>query len=248
MTMNFTGFIPAEYSDAFENVIQDLVPSLTATSDDEPSASTDMIQAMRGSIDIMSRVESDQHSQQSEPLPSTDVTQIGEYALSLLEALSIQAANRGLQKTMLQLQRLSLPVALWVGQHRGEVNKLDIVVNAIASYANEITEPKRLAELCQAISKVVAVVGDDIRRDIEATNQMRPWRVLNLNWGIVATRSHDVALMEQVFEALIKNIPADANAFFREGMQQMDIIGYPDHVRQVMEKYNKQLGNDARLH
>lgn len=246
--MNFTGFIPAEYSDAFENVIQDLVPSLTAASDDESSDSGDMIQAMRGSIDIMARVESDQHSQQSEPLPATDITQIGDYALSLLEALSIQAANRGLQKTMLQLQRLSLPVALWVEQHQGTVNKLDIVVNAIASYANEITEPKQLAELCQAISCVVAVVGDDIRRDIEATNPMRPWRVLNLNWGIVATRSHDVALMEQVFEALIKNIPADANAFFREGMQQMDIIGYPDHVRQVMEKYHKQLGNDARLH
>jgi hypothetical protein len=31
-------------------------------------------------------------------------------------------------------------------------------------------------------------------------------------------------------------------------MQQMDIIGYPDHVREVMEKYNKQVGNATALH
>jgi len=72
--------------------------------------------------------------------------------------------------------------------------------------------------------------------------------VLNLNWGIVATRSHNAGLMAHVFDQLIKNIPIDAKTFFQEGMQQMDIVGYPDHVREVMEKYSKLWGADVDLH
>ncbi|MCW9004972.1 MAG: hypothetical protein OQK70_06905, partial [Gammaproteobacteria bacterium] len=81
-----------------------------------------------------------------------------------------------------------------------------------------------------------------------ATNPVRPWRILNLNWGIVATRSHNAELIDRVYAQLIKNIPADIHGFVTEAMQQMDIIGYPDHVRKVVAKYYSSLGYDQALH
>jgi hypothetical protein len=53
--------------------------------------------------------------------------------------------------------------------------------------------------------------------------------------------------MESVFEQLVFRLPEDAPGFFAEGMHQMDIIGYPDHVRNVMKTYY-QLTNQPTLH
>jgi len=246
--MNFLEFKAEQYRNEFVQATEELGLSLQASQDRQGQDAAQMLAAMMQTIDIMERLEVDQQSTRAEPLQTDDVSQIGEYALTLLEELSVVAANRGLQQSMRVLHRMSLPVAMWIARHGGRIRMLDIVVNAIASYANELKQTEQLAQLCDSIGRVVAVVSDDISRDLEATNPMRPWRILNLNWGIVATRSHDVELMERVFEQLIKNIPADVKSFFQEGMQQMDIIGYPDHVREVMEKYNKQVGNSAPLH
>jgi len=246
--MNFLEFKAEQYRNEFVQATEELGLSLQASQDQQGQDAAQMLAAMMQTIDIMERLEVDQQSTRAEPLQTDDVSQIGEYALTLLEELSVVAANRGLQQSMRVLHRMSLPVAMWIARHGGRIRMLDIVVNAIASYANELKQTEQLAQLCDSIGRVVAVVSDDISRDLEATNPMRPWRILNLNWGIVATRSHDVELMERVFEQLIKNIPADVKSFFQEGMQQMDIIGYPDHVREVMDKYNKQVGNSAPLH
>ena len=71
---------------------------------------------MQQSIDIMQRVDADRQNQQTEPLQGDEVSEIGDYALALLDELSVIAANRGLQQTMRVLQRLSLPAAEWIGQ------------------------------------------------------------------------------------------------------------------------------------
>jgi len=87
-----------------------------------------------------------------------------------------------------------------------------------------------------------------IKSDLEAINPMRPWRILNLNWGIVATRSHNTELMAQVFDQMIKNIPADVQQFFDEGMQQMEIVNYPQGVRALMKRYAQGHGGAAPRH
>jgi len=87
-----------------------------------------------------------------------------------------------------------------------------------------------------------------IRQDLDNSNPMRPWRIINLNYCIIATRSHDTALMEKSYDVLIKNLPHDAREFFKEGMQQMDIIGYTQEVRAVVEKYDGLWGSGSTLH
>jgi hypothetical protein len=76
-----------------------------------------------------------------------------------------------------------------------------------------------------------------IKQDLEKNNPGRPWRLLHLNRGIVATRSHNPALMEEVFEELVRELPEEAPGFFAEGMQQMEALNYPPHVRKVMGRY-----------
>ena len=105
-----------------------------------------------------------------------------------------------------------------------------------------------LADLAGVIKEVVDACDNEIRRDVEQTNMMRPWRILNLNYGIVATRSHNPELIEQAYDSLVKNLPQDARQFFKEGMQQMDIIDYPDEVCEVVERYNKMWGSESSLH
>ncbi len=227
----------------FDQVTNDL--ALSEPQNGETSVK-ELLQAVRESIDIMKRVDADMSAGQND-IEAQDITQIGDYMLSLLMALGDVAAHQGQSQTMLYLHRLSLPVAMWISQYQGEIKQLEIIVNAIATLANEIKQPRKLAEFAEFIEQIIAHVSADIRRDLEAGNQMRPWLVLNMNWGIVATRSHDAVVMKRVFDALIKNIPADAKQFFAEGMQQMEVVNYPPHVREVMQEYHQALGGGASL-
>lgn len=246
--MNFITFQPETYRDDFSDAIKDLLPSLKSGNDDVSKTALEMVVAVERSIDVMTRVNAEYEISKQSALSKDDINKIGDYILTLLDELSIVAANRGLQQTMLSLHRLTLPVAVWIADHNGKIDKLDIVVNAIAGYANELTDNKQMADFCETVGKVVNSVSDEIKMDMEATNPMRPWRILNLNWGIVATRSHNTDLMAVVFDQLIKNIPADVRQFFKEGMQQMEIVNYPDHVKTAMEKYYKLYQSDDNFH
>ena len=53
--------------------------------------------------------------------------------------------------------------------------------------------------------------------------------------------------MEKAFQSLISD-PKDAPNFFREGMSEMERLGYPDHVREVMQRYNDQWYQPKTLH
>lgn len=235
-------------SETFEAIAGSLILSLQASSSDDSKQMLDVIQAFRQSIQVMQRLDADAVKNKSTALAANEVSEIAEHALILLDEISSSFANKGLQEQMMQLHQLSLPVVGWLKRHTGKLTKLDIVVNAIASYANTIQDLNELEFLCALISDIIEMTDPAIKQDLEASNPMRPWRILNLNWGIVATRTHNVEIMEEVFEQLIKNIPGDVQRFFIEGVQQMDIVDYPQHVRLVMEKYASRVGSNSVLH
>ena len=47
--------------------------------------------------------------------------------------------------------------------------------------------------------------------------------------------------MEPAFNAIVEPLPNDAERFFAEGMEQMAIIDYPEHVRTVVRRYYPRL-------
>ncbi len=248
--MDFS-FNPKTFRDLFHNAVE---PYL----DDEPgegdmNSLSHLLAAMDQAIDVMARADADSAVQKDMSaesmglLEEKDISNIGQYALDLLEGI-VAVVEKKSGKQNRALLRLSLPLSLWVARHGGKLALIDMLVNSLAGYANEISEPHLLAELTIVIRETIDACDDDIRRDLEQTNMMRPWRILNLNYGIVATRSHQPELIEQAYDALVKNLPQDARGFFKEGLQQMDAIDYPEEVREVVERYNKMWGSEGLLH
>lgn len=237
-----------DFRSELEQAIGDGIETSPLSQDVESSPES-LLAAMRQAIDVMVRAEADVAS--AGDIGEKDITEIGDYVFTLIEGLLGHAQAGSDSQAAVQaraLIRLTLPVAMWVAQCGGRLDKLDLVVNAIADYANELREPEQLADLTEAIAAIIAAASEGMQQDLEQTNAMRPWRVLHLNYGIVATRSHDPKLIETAYDVLVKNLPHDARQFFREGMQQMDIVGYPQNVRDVVERYDQMWGAENALH
>lgn len=213
----------------------------SANATDLPS----LVQALDQMVDVMTRVESDLQS--TSDVTGADITEIGDYALQLHEALS--TATRQLSVSGQQpLARLAINIALWIAHHGGQIETLEPVADAIALLANSSREPVELGKLSGIISEIITATSSFISQDLEKMNPGRPWRVLLINYSIVATRSHDTGLMEDAFSVLTSKLPEDATRFFSEGMGQMDALDYPPHVRAVMEKYHREWPVNRALH
>ena len=252
MTIMDFSFNASTFKDMFHNSVAEYLKDEIVNKDDVNSPHN-LLASMDQAIDVMKRADADssvQNEMSAESiglLEEKDISQIGQYSLDLLEAMVSFVQNKTGEQNR-DLLRLSLPISLWVARRGGKLSQIDMVVNSLAGYANEVKESHLLAELASTIKEVVDACDDNIKQDLEQTNMMRPWRILNLNYGIVATRSHQPELIEQAYDALVKNLPQDARGFFKEGLQQMDIVGYPDEVREVVERYNKMWGTDSVLH
>lgn len=240
------------FKDLFHNAVAEYVDAAVPDKNDINSPQN-LSTAMDQAIDVMERVDADSaakkeiNTENMGLLEEKDISKIGQYTLDLLEGMVTHVQNKTGEQNR-ELIRLSVPVSLWVARHGGKLSQIDMLVNSLAGFANEISEPHALAELTAVIKEIIDACDAEICRDVEQTNMMRPWRILNLNYGIVATRSYQTEIIERVYETLMKNLPQDARQFFKEGLQQMDAIGYPDEVREVVERYNKMWGSESSLH
>lgn len=240
------------FKDLFHNTVASYLEDETSATDDMNSPHN-LLAAMDQAIEVMSRadagsmVKSQINVESRNVLEEKNITQIGQYALDTLEGMDVFVQNKT-GKQDRDLLRFSLPLALWVARHGGKLTQIDMIVNSLAAYANEVAEIGLVSELAGVIKEIIEACDIEVSKDIDKANMMRPWRILNLNYGIVATRSHQPKIIEQAYDALVKNLPQDARGFFKEGLQQMDIIGYPDEVREVVERYNKMWGSESVLH
>lgn len=166
-----------------------------------------------------------------------EVSRLGDYAITLLADLAAWAGQLGLTEAKQDMEATTLSIADWVMRHEGELRTLDPVVNAAAERANRTKDARSLEGLCEFIGRALDAASKPIKQDLDKTNPGRPWRVLHINRGIVATRTYNPKLMEQVFDDLVRALPEDASHFFAEGMQQMSALNYPAHVRAVMSRY-----------
>lgn len=171
------------------------------------------------------------------PVPEDEADRLGDYGLSLLADLASWGSQLGLEDARREIQKIALPIADWAVRHGARLRSIDLVVDACAATANGLRDPKALEVLAKFMGRLVQAVAEPIKQDLEKANSGRPWRILNLNRAIVATRAHNTALMEQVFDDVVRYLPDDAPQFFREGMQQMEALDYPLDVRAVMHRY-----------
>jgi hypothetical protein len=171
------------------------------------------------------------------PIEQKDVSELGDYGITLLMDLGAWARQLGLDGTDAEFDQIALAFADWVMRHDGEIRTLEPLVDALARLANRAREPEDLEDLANLMTRVIHATAVRARQDHAKTRPSEPWRLLHLNRGIVATRTHNTVLMEQVFDELVSDLPTDARQFFADGMQQMDRFGYPVTVRTVMARY-----------
>ena len=208
-------------------------------------------------LDIIARVESDARATDSDRrgkiharqvVRQADITELGEYSIGLLGELEHWLQRHQLEEQQTLLAEVQMALALWVARHGGELLTLEPVVDALAQFANRTLDPEQLIDLFAYMGEIVEAVAPTIRQDLEKANPGRPWRVLNLNRAIVATRSHDQAAIEEAYDRLAELLPEEAPRFFAEGMQQMEALDYPPHVRSLVENYYHDWNRKHRLH
>ncbi|VAW74511.1 hypothetical protein MNBD_GAMMA14-943 [hydrothermal vent metagenome] len=213
---------------------------------EENAAPPLLVDTFQQLFDAMRRTEYDTRSGNQ---PDGDaVTELGEYALGLFEQTLDWASRLKLPEVHENLQIQTISMARWIGRHDGKIQLLEPVVDALAQQANTTRDPAELLVLYQAMGEVVDNTADIILEDMEKTNPGRPWRVLQMNRAIVATRTHQPDAMDVAFQALVTHLPQDASRFFSEGMEQMDLLNYPPHVREVMDRYYRKWSIDRSLH
>ncbi len=208
--------------------------SAAADADHSPSMQQ---QAMQRLIELLQIIESQDNQAHTLDDQGIDLNELGDYAIQMLSDLAAAAASLQLDKESQQLEDLTLPMGLWISRHGGELRTLAPIVNALARLANTLREPDALGQLYQLTGEVRCAVDEATRQDLEKTNPGRPWRLLLMNQAIIATRSHQTELIDEAYQHLVEALPEEAPRFFEEGMQQMELLGYPPVVRQVVEKY-----------
>jgi hypothetical protein len=196
-----------------------------------------LAQALDQLVDILNGTEADAASRHLSP---EDIGRLGEYGLSLLGDLTTWTEVLGLTPQQRDLDTAAVSLALWTAQRGGKLMTLEPVVNALARIANRTHDTAVLDQLSAHMGMILEATHPSIQQDLDNSNPGRPWRVLNLNRAIVATRSHSPHTMEEAFQVLLKNLPEEAPAFFRQGMEQMDALHYPARVREVMQRYFQQ--------
>jgi hypothetical protein len=211
-----------------------------------------LVETFEQLFEAMQRTEAhvaqDSSTQQGRLASSEDVTELGEYALELFDQSLRWAKNLNLSDVFNRLQTFTIAMARWIALHGGQLLNLEPVVDAFAHTANRTQEPGELLALYQAMGEIVDAAAAVIREDVEKTNPGRPWRILHLNRAIVATRTHHPDIMDQAFSLLTEHFPEDAAGFFAQGMEQMELLNYPPHVREVMDRYYRKWSINRSLH
>jgi len=172
---------------------------------------------------------------------------LGNYGLQLLIDLTQLATQLGLADCAQEVENLCLPLGAWISRQGGEIQQLAPIVNALAWHANHTTNPKLMLNLHELANQVFEAVSPNVI-DSDQDNPLHPWRLLVINRAIVATRTLEPEIMEPALQAVVEYLPDDAPLFFEEGMQQMDKIGYPERVREVMNRYHMMVNKDRTLH
>lgn len=167
------------------------------------------------------------------------ISQIGEQTISSLDELCMWAARLGLPKEKALLEEITLAVAHWVIKHRGEIRDLEPVVNLLAAKANSTSDKSILTSLFHVINDVVEHASPELKSDPDKADPSRPWRMLNFNFAIVATRTMSLELMRQAFDTLERNLPEDCPQFFEEGLRQSEKTVYGPEIKTMMAEYFK---------
>ena len=164
-------------------------------------------------------------------LSPADVNELGTHALNCVADLALWAEHLKLEPERAAIEDLAIEFARWVGALSGEITVLEPVVNALARRANAAHDPAALVPLCVLAREITRSVAQSARMD---TGTADPWRILNFNYAIVATRTQHPDLMAEAYDTLEANLPDACPGFFAEGVRESQKAVYGEAVRAAL--------------
>ena len=170
-------------------------------------------------------------------MDSDDLTEFGSYGLDLLDRLDFLVRKLEIMDQRDNVSRVLPSLAVWLARHDAIIDNLKGAADGFAMLVNGLSEPQDLAEMCQMMDEVIEAASKKLQMDEDKSDEWRPWRIINLNSGIAATRSLDPELMERIFEKLGRRLPYDMPGFFADGKRQMIGQDVPEAVSAVMNRY-----------
>ncbi|HEY8553815.1 MAG TPA: hypothetical protein VIL43_04675 [Burkholderiales bacterium] len=188
--------------------------------------------ALRERMDAMQHLEADATAGDART-----AARLVDEAIHLLMDLSAWAQRLGLDDIEPRFDELMLALADWAVSRGGEVHMIGPLADALAKRANREHDLAALERLTRLGTRIIRSTAPRARGASGPPHPDSPWRLLHLNCGIVATRTRNPALMEHVFEELVRNLPTEAPRFFAEGMQQLERLDFPLAARAVMARY-----------
>ncbi|MES9939573.1 MAG: hypothetical protein ABW105_03295 [Candidatus Thiodiazotropha sp. 6PLUC1] len=226
--------INSRFEEIAATVINSGRTSIPVDPERSPAALRD---AMHRLVEILQLVDKQSKSGDNDPLSSDELNELGDYGINLLMDFSALATDLKLTEVSHEFEDLSLPLALWLGRHLGQIRTIEPIVNALARLANTYSETAELEQLYEVAQELLQAIAPELKTGKSGSTSSEPWRILLINQAIIATRSHQPGLIDSAYETLTRYIPDEAPNFFKEGMTQMDALNYPQQVREVVEKY-----------
>lgn len=178
------------------------------------------------------------HSENS-LIKKDNISKIGDEAITCLNELGTWAERLDLPREKAMLDEIALAAAHWVIRHQGDIRSLEVIVDMLAAKANRTSDKAVLTSLFHVINDVIAHTSPELQSDLDKSDPARPWRMLNLNFAIVATRTMDKELMVSAFDTLGRNLPEDCPQFFEEGLKQSEKAVYGPEIKTMMAAYFK---------
>ena len=170
-------------------------------------------------------------------LEQEDLDEFCAYGLDLLDRLAFLVRKVEIMDKRDTVARMFASMGAWVARRGATIDNLEGTADGFGMIVNATSAPDDLRALCQLMDEVIEQASERLQLDEDRGDAWRPWRVINLNAGIAATRSLDPELMERTFEKVGRRLPYDMPGFLADGMRQAAFQKVPDAVRDVLRRY-----------
>lgn len=161
------------------------------------------------------------------------------YGLDLLDRLAFLVRKIEIMDETDRIARLFASIGVWIARRGVSIDNLEGTADGFGMIVNATTASDELLCLCALMEEVIAAASVRLQLDEDRGEAWRPWRVINLNAGIAATRSLDPEIMDQTFEKLGRRLPYDMPGFLADGLRQTAFQTVPDAVKDVMRRHMK---------
>lgn len=159
-----------------------------------------------------------QYGGEAAPLPLEGADELVAAAITDLAHLESDCRREGFDDASLPVAELAVGVALWALRHGVALTVVEPVANALALLSNEAPDKPGLSAVYGLMHGIVGHVSPALSPDLERSDPMRPWRLLNVNLAITAIRTEDEALITQAFDQLDRALPDERAGFYAEAL------------------------------